>query len=167
MIYYIVPHKFQWIVLLGFQLYLLYSRWSTLCCLYSYFPLLLPGLMALFIEKSRRKREIIKVRSKLLILGLILNFGMLGIVKYTNFAVENINALFHLNLRGDDSFCFPWEFLFIHFSPQDIFWMSTGKGAKQKSSPFKYALFVSFFPQILQGPIGRYSRLADQLYAAT
>ena len=29
----------------------------------------------------------------------------------------------------------------------------------------KYALFVSFFPQILQGPIGRYSRLADQLYA--
>ena len=29
---------------------------------------------------------------------------------------------------------------------------------------FKYALFVSFFPQILQGPIGRYDKLAPQLY---
>lgn len=33
-----------------------------------------------------------------------------------------------------------------------------------KRNPVKYALFVSFFPQILQGPIGRYSRLAHQLY---
>ena len=33
-----------------------------------------------------------------------------------------------------------------------------------EKSPLSYALFVSFFPQILQGPIGRYSRLAHQLY---
>ena len=33
-------------------------------------------------------------------MGLVLNFGMLGLVKYTNFAIENLNALFHMNLRG-------------------------------------------------------------------
>ena len=35
-----------------------------------------------------------------MVLGLLLNFGMLGVVKYTNFAIENLNALFHMNLRG-------------------------------------------------------------------
>ena len=34
------------------------------------------------------------------------------------------------------------------------------KRCKAERQPFKYALFVSYFPQILQGPIGRYSRLA-------
>ena len=43
----------------------------------------------------------------------------------------------------------------------DVYW----KRCKAERHPLKYALFVSFFPQILQGPIGRYSRLADQLYA--
>ncbi len=38
------------------------------------------------------------------------------------------------------------------------------KRCDAERNPVKYALFVSFFPQILQGPIGRYSRLAHQLY---
>ena len=38
-----------------------------------------------------------------------------------------------------------------------------GKHEPQKNF-FKYALFVSFFPQLLQGPIGRYERLGSQLY---
>ncbi len=38
-----------------------------------------------------------------------------------------------------------------------------GKYAPDRN-PFRFALFVSFFPQILQGPIGRYDRLASQLY---
>ena len=38
-----------------------------------------------------------------------------------------------------------------------------GKYSAEKNI-FKYALFVSFFPQLLQGPIGRFDRLAHQLY---
>lgn len=38
-----------------------------------------------------------------------------------------------------------------------------GKYSAEKNL-FKYALFVSFFPQLLQGPIGRFDRLAHQLY---
>ena len=34
---------------------------------------------------------------------------------------------------------------------------------KAQRNPFKYALFISFFPQIIQGPIPRYSQLSDQL----
>ena len=119
--------------------------------------------MALLIEKAEGK-ENHKGARKLLILGLILNFGMLGIVKYTNFAVENINALLHLNLRGIQ-LLLPLGISFYTFQSSgyllDVYW----KRCKAERHPLKYALFVSFFPQILQGPIGRYSRLADQLYA--
>ena len=97
LIYYIVPRKSQWIVLLIFS-YLYYiaggPRYVVIL-----FSTLVTWLMALLIEKAEGK-ENHKGARKLLILGLILNFGMLGIVKYTNFAVENINALLHLNLRG-------------------------------------------------------------------
>ena len=58
-----------------------------------------------------------------------------------------------------------WEFPFIRFNPWDIFWMCTGREGKAEKNPFRFALFVAFFPQLLQGPIGRFSRLGEQLYA--
>lgn len=49
-----------------------------------------------------------------MILGLILNFGMLGLIKYTEFAVENLNALFHMNLRGMEILASTGNF-FLYF----------------------------------------------------
>ena len=83
------------------------------------------------------------------ILVLILNFGMLGLIKYTNFAVENLNALFHMNLRGME-ILLPLGISFYTFKSSgyilDVYW----KRCKAEHNPLKYALFVSFFPQILQ-----------------
>ena len=162
LIYYIVPRKSQWIVLLIFS-YLYYIAGGPRYVVFILFSTLVTWLMALLIEKAEGK-ENHKGARKLLILGLILNFGMLGIVKYTNFAVENINALLHLNLRGIQ-LLLPLGISFYTFQSSgyllDVYW----KRCKAERHPLKYALFVSFFPQILQGPIGRYSRLADQLYA--
>ena len=42
----------------------------------------------------------------------------------------------------------------------DVYW----NRCQAEKNPFRFALFVSFFPQILQGPIGRYSRLGTQLF---
>ena len=42
----------------------------------------------------------------------------------------------------------------------DVYW----KRCEPERNPLRFALFVSFFPQILQGPIGRFDRLAHQLY---
>lgn len=162
LIYYIVPRKSQWIVLLIFS-YLYYIAGGPRYVVFILFSTLVTWLMALLIEKAEGK-ENHKGARKLLILGLILNFGMLGIVKYTNFAVENINALLHLNLRGIQ-LLLPLGISFYTFQSSgyllDVYW----KRCKAERHSLKYALFVSFFPQILQGPIGRYSRLADQLYA--
>ena len=162
LIYYLVPRRFQWIVLLAFS-YIYYIAGGPRYVVFILFSTIVTWLLALLIEKTEGNGNH-KGAKKLLILGLILNFGMLGVVKYTNFTIENINALFHLHLRGIE-LLFPLGISFYTFQSSgyllDVYW----KRCKAERQPFKYALFVSYFPQILQGPIGRYSRLANQLYA--
>ena len=162
LVFYLVPHRFQWIVLLAFS-YIYYIAGGPRYVVFILFSTIVTWFLALLIEKTEGNGNH-KGAKRLLILGLILNFGMLGVVKYTNFTIENINALFHLHLR-EIELLFPLGISFYTFQSSgyllDVYW----KRCKAEKQPFKYALFVSFFPQILQGPIGRYSRLANQLYA--
>ena len=161
LVYYIVPHKFQWLVLLCFS-YIYYLA----CCIryvcFILFSTLVTWGIALAVEKAEACGSHKSARN-FLVLGLILNFGMLGVIKYTNFMIENLNALFHMNLRGME-ILLPLGISFYTFQSSgyllDVYW----KRCDAERNPVKYALFVSFFPQILQGPIGRYSRLAHQLY---
>ena len=162
LVYYIVPHKWQWLVLLVFS-YIYYVAGGPRFVVFILFSTIVTWIAALMIEKMEAQ-ENHKTARNILILGLILNFGMLGAVKYTNFAIENLNALFHMNLRGM-AILLPLGISFYTFQSSgyllDVYW----KRCEAEKHPLKYALFVSFFPQILQGPIGRYSRLANQLYA--
>ena len=98
LIYYLVPRRFQWIVLLAFS-YIYYIAGGPRYGVFILFSTIVTWLLALLIEKTEGNGNH-KGAKKLLIFGLILNFGMLGVVKYTNFTIENINALFHLHLRG-------------------------------------------------------------------
>lgn len=129
-VYYLVPARWQWLVLLSFS-YIYYIAGGIKYVGFLLFSTLVTWMIALLIEKEETAGKHKRAR-KFVILGLILNFGMLGLIKYTNFAVENLNALFHMNLRGMET-CFHWEFLFILFSLQDIFWMYTGNAAKRNT----------------------------------
>ena len=88
---------------------------------------------------------------------------MLAVLKYTNFAVANVNAIFHTSFSFQ-KWMLPLGISFYTFQSMgyllDVYW---GK-CKAEKNPLRFALFVSFFPQILQGPIGRFDRLAVQLY---
>ena len=161
LVYYIVPHKFQWLVLLCFS-YIYYLAGGVRYVGFILFSTLVTWGIALAVEKAEAGGSHKSARN-FLVLGLILNFGMLGVIKYTNFMIENLNALFHMNLRGME-ILLPLGISFYTFQSSgyllDVYW----KRCEAEKNPVKYALFVSFFPQILQGPIGRYSRLAHQLY---
>ena len=161
LVYYIVPHKFQWLVLLCFS-YIYYLAGGVRYVGFILFSTLVTWGIALAVEKAEAGGSHKSARN-FLVLGLILNFGMLGVIKYTNFMIENLNALFHMNLRGME-ILLPLGISFYTFQSSgyllDVYW----KRCDAERNPVKYALFVSFFPQILQGPIGRYSRLAHQLY---
>ena len=98
-VYYLVPARWQWLVLLSFS-YIYYIAGGIKYVGFLLFSTLVTWMIALLIEKEETAGKHKRAR-KFVILGLILNFGMLGLIKYTNFAVENLNALFHMNLRGD------------------------------------------------------------------
>ena len=97
LVYYIVPHKFQWLVLLCFS-YIYYLAGGVRYVGFILFSTLVTWGIALAVEKAEAGGSHKSARN-FLVLGLILNFGMLGVIKYTNFMIENLNALFHMILR--------------------------------------------------------------------
>ena len=160
LLYYLLPKKMRWWGLL-LTSYIYYLAAET-----KYFPFLLFSTIITYLCGLAIEHEVNQDKKKAkryLIIGLILNFGMLGVIKYTNFILENINLAFHLELPGMQ-ILLPLGISFYTFQTSgyllDIYW----KRDHAEKNIFRYALFVSYFPQILQGPIGRHSRLAEQLY---
>lgn len=166
--YYLIPKRFQWFWLLVFS-YIYYASSGIKLVCFLLFTTLTTYSLALMIQRVNEDKTYdknIAARKKkwLVILGLLLNFGMLAVLKYTNFAITNINMIFRLDL-WQPAFLLPLGISFYTFQSMsyllDVSW---GK-CKAETNPFRFALFVSFFSQILQGPIGRFDRLAHQLYA--
>jgi len=186
-LYYLIPKKTQWWLLLvaSYLFYFLAGKWYlpfiVLTTVTSY---LCSRLMAKnadreadFIEQNRDKldkeaRKAYKAREKkkrfnILVLALVLNFGILAVLKYTGFAINNINSLIHIFGGASlkiPSLILPLGISFYTFQTMgyliDVY---RGKTQAEKNI-FKLALFVSFFPQLVQGPISRHSDLARQLY---
>ena len=159
LIYYFTPAKYRWwVLLIGSYCYYLVSGVEYV--FFILFSTVVTYTCGRVIEQGDADKGKAK---KWLILGLILNFGCLGIVKYTNFFIENINAICKLDLPGM-RLLLPLGISFYTFQSSgyllDVYWKRT----IAEKNIFRYGLFVSFFPQILQGPIGRHSRLAEQLF---
>jgi len=165
--YYLIPKKFQWVWLLLFS-YIYYASAGIKYLFFIIFTTLTTYGAALLIDAVNQQsldRATAKRKKRLfIVLGLLLNFGMLATLKYANFGIANINSLFGTNLDFVD-FLLPLGISFYTFQSMgyllDVYW---GKCSAERN-PFRFALFVSFFPQILQGPIGRFDRLATQLYS--
>lgn len=107
-------------------------------------------------------------RRRILAVGLILNFGMLAVLKYTAFLFTNVNALlqlFHVsNALPVPSLLLPMGISFYTFQTTGYLIDVYRKKTEAEPNAAKFMLFVSFFPQLVQGPISRHSDLAPQLY---
>lgn len=164
LLYYLVPKKIQWVVLLVFS-YVYYLSGGARYLFFLIFSTCITYVFARIVEKLQSNKEWAGKRKAAVVLGLICNLGMLGIVKYANFFVDNINALLRLDL-SEIEVLLPLGISFYTFQSSgyllDVYW----KKVHAEKNIFKYALFVSFFSQILQGPIGRYHHLSEQLYAS-
>ncbi|MDD5795999.1 MAG: MBOAT family protein, partial [Oscillospiraceae bacterium] len=120
-------------------------------------------------EQKKKFKNSTKIKKRLVMaLVLVLNFGILAFLKYYNFFAGSLNDVIGI---------FGWNFsaptlkLFLPLGISFYTFQSMGyivdvyreKVAPEKN-PAKFALFVSFFPQIIQGPISFYDQLAHQLY---
>lgn len=120
-------------------------------------------------EEKKEYKAGVKVKKwKWLLLCLFFNLGILAVLKYTNFVIANINGVmdaFHIG--GEISFVtliLPMGISFYTFQTMGyIIDVYRGTSTAEKN-PFKLALFVSFFPQLVQGPISRFNDLAKSLF---
>lgn len=95
-------------------------------------------------------------------LSVVVNLGMMFVFKYLTFTLQNINALFSSNLNTLD-IALPIGISFFTFQAMSyVIDVYRGDGAVQKN-PFNVALYISFFPQLIAGPIVRYQTIAEQI----
>lgn len=125
---------------------------------------------SLTLENKKGIKALTKKRQRIIFLCvLLINFGILGFLKYFNFISKNITDLLGIIERHNiDPFqlklLLPLGISFYTF--QSIGYLIDVYNGKYEAERnlFKFALFVSFFPQIVQGPINRFDSLAVQLY---
>ena len=98
------------------------------------------------------------------ILGLTVasNLSILFIFKYLNFTVNNVNSLFHTGIEIQQ-IALPIGISFFTFQAMSyVIDVYRGKGEVQKNI-INVGLYISFFPQLIAGPIVRYETVAEEI----
>lgn len=170
LLYYILPKKIRFVWLL-FASYIFYGAWNVkyLALLFGItFATYLCGCTIDKISKSNgevKKREF--ARKAVLTVGIVTNIGLLIYFKYMDFFAYNIyRVLGAIGIQIPEyhfDILLPVGISFITFQALgyaiDVY---RGK-IKAEKNFLKYALFVSFFPQLVAGPIERSSNLLRQI----
>ncbi len=162
-LYYTVFSRRQWIFLL-FVSYIYYMASGVKNIVFLMAVTVITYMAGILMQKTEDKR----CRKKILVLALFLDFLILASLKYTNFFINSVNDIFFRN-NPDGSISFlnlllPLGISFFTFQSAgymlDVYW----KRSSAEKNFFRYALFVAWFPQIMQGPIGRFERLSEQFF---
>lgn len=144
-------------VLLAFSL-LFYAWGEPTYVLVLLFSAALNYGAGLLLGRLRRTR----LAKPMLIIAVAINLSILGIFKYSGFLIENINTLFGLTLTPP-AFAMPIGISFYTFQALsytiDVYRDHVGVQRSYRD----FLLYVSLFPQLIAGPIVRYSEIEPQL----
>lgn len=187
-LYYVVPKKAQWWLLLlasglfywtANPFYLLFIG-VTICTVYC---------AALLIEKNAQRQDAYikqhkddfskeekkeykklqkKIRFRWVAFFVFLNIGILAVVKYSNFFFSLLRPFYTLVSGKEEvpvvSFLVPMGISFYTFQAVGYLVDVYRGTVKAERNLFRFALFISFFPQLVQGPISRYADLSETLF---
>ena len=118
-------------------------------------------LFGLLIHKFDEKT---KLKKAILFIACVANLSMLGIYKYTNFIVDTIYySTGWKKLVEVPNIALPIGISFFTFQAMSYVIDVYRKEAEVQKNPFYLGLYVSFFPQLVAGPIVRYSTIAEQI----
>ncbi len=157
-VYYIAPNRLKNAVLVVCSLF--FYSWGEV----KYFPIMIASILvdyivSLVIEKNRGTKWICRLCMGI---SLFFNLGMLFFFKYTNFFVENINALTGAHLSGIQ-LTLPLGISFYTFQTLsytiDVY---RGKTVAERNI-VNFAAFVTLFPQLIAGPIVKYTDVSREL----
>ncbi len=162
LVYFLFPRKIKWTWLLVVS-YFFYMCWHAEYALLMAASTLVTWGCALLVSRFDNPGK----RKLILTLGIVFNVGMLGYFKYTGFFLDLLQRgaqLFGLSWQAPKvSILLPVGISFFIFQALgymiDVYRGTTAV----EHNLFKYALFVSFFPQLVAGPIERSKNLLKQV----
>lgn len=155
LVYYMVPRKFKNIILLIASL-AFYFYGEPKYTLLMIFSIICTYLLGLLMNKYKEYSKIFLVSS------ILINAGILVYFKYINFIIQNIN-LWLTNKIDFIYVALPIGISFYTFQ-MISYTVDVYRGqAKVQKNILKLAMYISLFPQLIAGPIVRYSSVEDQL----
>lgn len=168
LVYFIIPKKIKWVWLL-ITSYYFYMSWDARFAILIATSTVITYLSGILIDKSNKIRDInkkIKIKKLWVTLSFTLNISILIFFKYFEFILSNINYLlerFNIAiLTPKFDILLPVGISFYTFQALS-YTIDVYRGdVKVERNLGKYALFVSFFPQLVAGPIERSRTLLEQ-----
>ena len=126
--------------------------------------ILMNYIFGMVIGRLNEKTEGQSKASKVwLVISIIFNVGMLGVFKYTGFIVEIINNIATEEVINPPAIALPIGISFYTFQAMSYVIDVYRDDASRQKNPFNLALYISFFPQLVAGPIVRYTTVEDQI----
>lgn len=136
-----------------------YSWWKII-----YLPLILGSMLFNYIVGNSLNNSEVKIkyfsRKSILLFGIIANLSILGYFKYADFFISNLNLVLNINIPLLH-LALPLAISFFTF--QQIAYLVDSYKKETKEYDFlNYALFVTFFPQLIAGPIVHHKEIMPQ-----
>lgn len=154
-IYYIVPKKAKNIVLLISSL-LFYFYGEPKFGILMVISILLTYIHGLLMDKYPKRKKLFLISS------VVISSGLLVVFKYTDFIISNINMVLHSNIDLV-KLSLPIGISFYTFQMISYIIDVYRGEAKVQKSFLKLATYVALFPQLIAGPIVRYTTIEDEL----
>lgn len=174
LLYQMTPQKYRWVTLLtaNYTFFYLISVSGKLV-IYLLAATVVTHYIGIWLENvsltfEGNAKELKGKKRKVLAFGVLINLTILIVLKYFNFFGENIAGL--LNVLSFKVEYKEIDFLvpigISYYTLQTISYMTdVYRGTiKAEKNIVKIALYLSFFPQIMEGPISRFHETADSLY---
>jgi len=162
-LYFLTPHRLRWILMLAGSYYF-YMCWRPELILLLIFITFVNYFAALKIYRAKKKHK----KKNMLLISMLINFGILFIFKYMNFFSESMAAAVSfvgLNYTPKEfDIILPMGISFFTFQAAAYTIDVYRERIKPVKHYGKFSLFISFFPQLVAGPIERSENLLPQFY---
>ena len=157
-LYFIVPFKFKNFILMIVSLF--FYAWGEPTYVFLMIGVsLISYIFGFLIDRFRENKKLSKL---FMFVSLISSFSILAIFKYADFFIENVNSIFNSNIALL-KLALPIGISFYTFQIAsytiDLYWGNI----KLQKSFIKFMTYVSMFPQLIAGPIVRYSDIEKEI----
>lgn len=157
-LYFTVPFKFKNMILLIFSL-VFYAWGEPIYVLLMIVSILTNYGYGIWLDRAEQNE---KKKVFILTFAIVVNVGLLGFFKYANFITDMINTVLNTSLQLYQ-IPLPIGISFYTFHALSYLMDVYRKKEKAQRNLFKLSLYITFFPQLVAGPIVRYNAIAEQL----